>query len=133
MNCGGFHGYGNCPYYDDQSWENRPDLCWEGDEDFNQWNPPYHQYYGDHDYQPFEQEESHQSQRSSGKKSIEEMLESFLVQQDNIDKKRDAAMRNLETQIQELSRLFEESNQVSPLRERKSLVLRSKTKSFKLK
>src|ERR1044072_7385373 len=79
MNCGGFHGYGNCPYYDDQSWGNQPNLGWEGDEDFNPWNPPHHQYYGEHEYQPLEQEEPHQGQGNRGKKSIEELFEEFMI------------------------------------------------------
>ena len=73
INCDGFHGYGNCPYYD-QRWENRPDICWEGDEDFNPWNPPYHPYYGENEHQPLEQEEPHQG-HGDGKKILEELLE----------------------------------------------------------
>src|ERR1044072_6931441 len=123
INCGEFHEYGQWKCYD-LRWENQPRTCWEGYENSNSWNSPHHQYYGKHEQQLLEQDEPHQRQGSNGKKSIEELLESFLVQQENINKRQDAAfnnnevaLRNLETQIQELSMLFEESNQVSPLRE----------------
>src|ERR1044072_519452 len=106
MNCGGFHGYGNCPYDDDQSWGNQPDSGWEGDEDFNPWNPPHHQYYGEHEYQPLEQEEPHQGQGNRGKKSIEELFEEFMIRtEDNYKaqeatiKENQAALNNLEIQL----------------------------------
>src|ERR1044072_8171977 len=111
-NCSGFHGYGNCPYYD-QKWENRPDICWEGDEDFNPWNPPYHQYYGEHEHQPLEKEEPHRGQGSGGKKSLEEMLESFMARQEETTRNNWAAIRNLETQLQKLSRQLMEECQIS--------------------
>src|ERR1044072_7895595 len=104
MNCDGFRGYGNCPYYD-QRWESRPDICWEGDEDFNPWNPPYHQYYGEHEHQPLEQEEPHQGQ-GGGKKSLEELLEGFMTRTENNYKNQEAAINNLEIQFQKLSRKF---------------------------
>src|ERR1044072_9822580 len=84
----------------------------------------FHQYYGEHEQQPLEQDEPHQRQGSSGKKSIEEMLESFLVQQESINKRQEAifnnnwaAIRNLETQIQKLSRQLTEEYQTSPISE----------------
>src|ERR1044072_2859520 len=123
INCGEFHEYGQWKCYD-LRWENQPRTCWEGYENSNSWNSPHHQYYGKHEQQLLEQDEPHQRQGSSGNKSIEELLESFLVQQENINKRQDAsfnnnevALRNLETQVQEISRLFEETNQVLPLRE----------------
>ena len=74
MNCDGFHECGNCPYYEDQSWKNQPMTCWEGYENPNSWNPPYHQYYGEYEHQLFEQEEPHQRQENGGKKSLREIL-----------------------------------------------------------
>jgi hypothetical protein len=112
MNCEGFHEYGNCPYYD-QRWKNQPKTFWEG----YSWNPPHHQFYGEYEHQPLEQDEPHQRQGSSGKKSIEELLESFLVQQEITNKRQDAAMRNLETQILKLSRQLMEECEISTLSE----------------
>src|ERR1044072_8014384 len=119
LNCGGFHGYENCPYYG-QLWENRPDNCWEGKEDLNPWNPPYHQYYGEHEHQPLEQEEPHQG-HGGGKKSLEELLEGFITRIDNnyknqedIIKNQGAAIKSLEIRLQEISRqLMEESHSSS--------------------
>src|ERR1044072_9891169 len=105
MNCGGFHEYGNCPYYD-QIWENQPDICWEGD-DFNPWNPPYYQHYGEHKHQPLEQEEPYQG-HGGRKKSLEELLEGFITRIDKNYKSQEAAINNLESQFQELSRNFME-------------------------
>src|ERR1044072_5143303 len=96
INCGEFHEYGQWKCYD-LGWKNQLKTCWEGYENSNSWNSPYHQYYGEHKQQPLEQDEPHQRQGSSGKKSIEELLESFLVQQEITNKIQDAAMRNLET------------------------------------
>ena len=122
VDCSGFHGYENCPYYD-QQWKSRPDSCWEGEEDFNPWNPPYHQYYGEHEHQPLEQEEPQQGLRS-GKKSLEELLEGFMARtesnyktQEAIIKNQGAAIRNLEAQLQKLSRQIMEEYQSSPLSE----------------
>src|ERR1044072_7540549 len=106
INYGGLHGYGNCPYYD-QRWENRPDICWEGDEDFNPWNPPYYQHYGEPEHQPLEQEEPHQG-HGGGKKILEEIVESFVNQSLTNFKNQEAAIKNLESQFQELSRKFME-------------------------
>src|ERR1044072_896512 len=78
VDCGGFHEHGNCPYYD-QRWD-RPNNCWESEEDFNPWNPPYHHYYGEHEHQPLEKEEPQQG-LGSGKKSLEELLEGFMARQ----------------------------------------------------
>src|ERR1044072_9199372 len=112
MNCGGFHECGNCPYYEDQRWENRPDISWEGDEYFNPWNPPYYQHYGAHEHQPLEHEEPHQG-HEGGKKSLEELLEGFITRMDNNYNNREAAIKNLEIRIQELSRQFMEESQCS--------------------
>src|ERR1044072_8401942 len=84
MNCGGFHECGNCPYYEDQSWKNQPRTCWEGYENPNSWNPTHHQCYGKYENQPFVQEESHQRRKNQKAiKSIEEMLESLMIQFEN--------------------------------------------------
>src|ERR1044072_924218 len=83
-NCSGFHEYGNCPYYEDQSWKNQPRTCWEGYENSNSWNPPHHQCYGEYEHQPFVQEEPHQRQKNQEAiKSLEEMLESRMIQFEN--------------------------------------------------
>ena len=79
-NCGGFHGYGNCPYY----------------EDFNPWNPPYHQYYGEHEHQSLEQEEPHRGQGSGGKKSLEELLEGFIARSEDNYTAHEAILRDQE-------------------------------------
>src|ERR1044072_8426788 len=104
-NCGGFHEYGNCPYY----------------EAFNPWNPPYHQYYGEHEYQPLEQEEPHQGQGNGGKKSIEELLEELMIRtedkykaQEAAIKENQAALNNLGIQLQKMSmQLTEEAHSSS--------------------
>src|ERR1044072_64411 len=80
INCGEFHEYGQWKCYD-LGWENQPRTCWEGYENPNSWNPSSHQYYGEHEHQPLEEEEPHQRQGSGGKKSLEEMLESFMARQ----------------------------------------------------
>src|ERR1044072_5864170 len=79
MNCGGFHECGKCPYYEDQSWKNQPRTCWEGYENPNSWNPPYHQDYEKYEHQPLVQEEPHQGEGNGGKKSIEELFEEFMI------------------------------------------------------
>src|ERR1044072_6831278 len=83
-NCGGFHEYGNCPYY----------------EDFNSWNPPHHQYYGEYEHQPFVQEEPHQRQGSGGKKSLREILEGYLTREDE-NKKIQEATKSIEEMFEE--------------------------------
>src|ERR1044072_625447 len=112
MNCGEFHEYGQWKCYD-LGWENQPRTCWEGYENPNSWNPPHHQYYGEHEHQPLEEEEPHQRQGSGGKKSLEEMLESFMARQEETTRNNWAAIRNLETQLQKLSRQLMEECQIS--------------------
>src|ERR1044072_8910185 len=112
LNCGGFHGDGACQCYD-QRWENQPNNCWEGDDDFNLWNPPYHQYYGAYKHQPLEQEEPQQG-LGSGKKSMEELREGFMTRTENIYKNQEASIKNLKIQFQKLSRQFMEVYQISP-------------------
>ena len=81
INCGEFHEYGQWKCFD-LGWENQPRTCWEGYENSNSWNPPYHQYYGDHEHQPLEHEEPHQG-HGGGKKSLEKLLEGFITRMDN--------------------------------------------------
>ena len=94
--CSGFHGYGNCPYYD-QRWENRPDIYWEGEEDFNLWNPPYHQYYGEYEHQPLEQEEPYQG--SGDRESLRESLEGYLARSEEKNQAQEAILRYQEAEI----------------------------------
>src|ERR1044072_3525557 len=93
INCGEFHEYGQWKCYG-LGWENQPRTCWEGYENSNSWNSPHRQYYEEHEHQPLVQEEPYQRQGSSDKKSIEELLESFLIQQENINKRQDATFKN---------------------------------------
>src|ERR1044072_2243346 len=116
MNCGEFHEYGQWKCYD-LGWENQPRTCWEGYENPNSWNTPHHQYYGDHEHQPLEEEEPHQRQGSGGKKSLEEMLESFMARHEETRRNNRTAIRNLETQLQKLSRQLMEECQISTLSE----------------
>src|ERR1044072_5118151 len=96
MNCGGFHECGNCPYYEDQSWKNQPRTCWEGYENSNSWNPTHHQCYGEYEHQPFVQEESHQRRKNQKAiKSIEEMLESIMIQFENNLKYQETMLKSL--------------------------------------
>src|ERR1044072_3964513 len=114
INCGEFHEYGQWKCYD-LGWENQPRTCWDGYENSNSWNPPYHQYYGEQEHQPFVQEEPHQRQGSRGKKSLRELLEAYLTRDDENRKNQEAEIKDtsdtnkgLEIQLQKLSKESEE-------------------------
>src|ERR1044072_629594 len=100
-NCSGFHGYENCPY-DEQRWENQPDICWGGDEELNPLNPPYHQYYGEYEHQPLEQEEPYQEepyQGSGDRESLRESLEGYLARSEEKNQAQEAILRYQEAEI----------------------------------
>src|ERR1044072_7478839 len=99
--CNGFHEYGQCQYHD-QGWENQP-YVWEVDENFTLWNPPIHQYYGD--YQPFEEEEPHQSQ-GSGNVSLEEALILLTVTTTSFINESQVAQKNQESFNNEVRNKF---------------------------
>src|ERR1044072_4082918 len=73
-----------------QGWKNHPNLSW-GDRG-NNYQKPYNN-------QGFQGQGARSQEQSSGKKSLEELLENFLVQQEDANKKRDAVVRNLEHQV----------------------------------
>ena len=127
IHCNSHTSFYKLQIYYDQSWGNQPNSGWEGDEDFNPWNPPHHQYYGEYEHQPLVQEEPHQRQGSGGKKSLEELLEGFITRWDNNHKNQEAvinaqeavlknngaAIKSLEIQVQEISRQLMEESQSS--------------------
>ncbi|XP_057432651.1 uncharacterized protein LOC130725440 [Lotus japonicus] len=90
------------------SWRNNSNLAW-GDRG-NNYQKPYNN-------QNFQGQGARQQEQapSGGKRSMEELFKSFLAQQDETarkheeaDKKRDAAMRNMENQIGQLAKRLSE-------------------------
>src|ERR1044072_3409407 len=83
------------------SWRNHPNLAW-GDRG-NSYQKPYNN-------QNFQGQGVRQQEQvpSGGKKNIEELLENFIVQQENTTKKQDDAIRNLENQMGQLAKPISE-------------------------
>src|ERR1044072_97622 len=79
-----------------QGWKNHPNLSL-GDRG-NNYQKPYSNNQG------FQGQGARPKEHSSGKKSVEEMLAEFLSQQEDANKKRDAAVRNLENQMGQLAK-----------------------------
>src|ERR1044072_4876208 len=99
INCGEFHEYGQWQCYD-QGWENQPRASWQGEDDFNPWNPSIHQYYGEYEYQPYEQEQPR-------KKSLEDLLEDFMIESEKSYRRQEepphqSGKRNLEDTVNNL-------------------------------
>src|ERR1044072_9309923 len=78
-----------------QGWKNHPNLSW-GDRVDNYQNP--------YNNQGFQDEGARQQEQNNGKKSVEEMIENFLANQEDANKKRDAVVRNLEHQVGQLAK-----------------------------
>src|ERR1044072_4290346 len=101
INCGEFHEYGQLQCYD-QGWANQPRASWQGEEDFNPWIPPIHQYYGEYEHQPYDQEQGPR------KKNLEDIVEIFVNQSQTNFMNQAASIRNLWSQVGQLAKQLAE-------------------------
>src|ERR1044072_88578 len=105
INCGEFHEHGQWQSYH-QGWQNQPRACWEVEEDFNPLNPPIHQHYGEYKYQRYEQEKPK-------KKSLEDLLESFMIESEKNYRMQEASMKNIAISLQMITKHLSEESQSS--------------------